>query len=369
MASHSESLTSISRTTSKKDVKVRKSNFYFTVLEDLNAGLNPKQIAAKYSRSRQSVNFYTSVLQKQGHIRKVGYGTWEVTKSGHEARCKSVSLGYPITSVKTIEIWRFGYRYRITHDNPIPGLKEQVLKTGGHVSQGRVLGCWITKGKENLDVYGTVYKSNDLWSASMKAISEIATVTAFLKERCYVGLEPLHALKPDIIINDPEAKKIAEAINKEFGVLRSELIDVDGGSKTGSPEIEPHTFTAARNTLENLTRDRNGEITQKLDRIEKLQMGGLSTDNALANSMNMQAVGLQGIEKILGTLTEKVLTLEALKEGSAVKVEITEDTGIFEGLTPFTYEVHEYDLKPPARIVLERDTANALIMNRKAKIV
>jgi hypothetical protein len=368
MGVSSQSLTDTSRPTSKKDVKVKKPDFYFTVLEDLNAGLNPKQIAAKYNRSRQNIQFYTSVMQKRGQVRKLGYGTWELTKSGQEARSKNNLWGAQ-AGEKTIEIWRMGYRFRITHDNPIPGLKEQILSQGGRVWQGRILGCWITKGKETLNIYGTVGKSNDLWAASMKAISEIATVSAYLKETCHVGLDPLHALKPDIIINTPETRKIAEAINSEIGVLRSEFMDIDGGSKTGRPEMEARTLGAARNTLENLTRDRNGDIEKKLERVEQILMGGLPQSTAMANSMNMQAAALLEQTKILNIISEKVLTLEALKDGSAVKVEITEDTNDFMGLTPFTYEEHVYNLNKGAVITLERDTANALIMNRKARIV
>jgi hypothetical protein len=361
-----KSLTDIGQTTSKGEVKQRSKDFYFTVLEDLNPppgpGLNPKQIAAKYGRSKQNIQHYITILQNRGYVRKVGYGTWEVTKSGHEARSKRNLLGYPIPSTKTIEIWRFGYRFKITHDNPIPGLKEQILSQGGHVWQGRVLGCWITKGKENLDIYGTVGQSSDLWSASMKALNEIATVSAYLKETYHIGLDPLHALKPDIILNDPDAIKVANAVYEEVGRIRSEFVDAGDSSKTGKPEYEAKSLKTARNTLENLTRDRNGDIEKRLETIEKVALGFMPQQLAQSNTLNMQTLILQDFGKLIRA------ALERKEESSIVKVEITEDTE-FMGLTPFTYEEHEYNLTKGSVITLERDTANALIMNRKARIV
>jgi hypothetical protein len=112
-----------------------------------------------------------------------------------------------------------------------------------------------------------------------------------------------------------------------------------------------------------------GEIMQKIETVEKSMLGFMPGQMALSNSMNMQATALLEQTKILNIISEKVLTREALKDNTAIKVEITEDTGDFMGLTPFTYEEHEYNLTKGSVITLERDTANALIMNRKARIV
>lgn len=57
-----------------------------SVLSYLEAGLNPAKIAAKMNLSDSTIQYHISALKKQGIIRKVGYGTWEILESPEEEK-------------------------------------------------------------------------------------------------------------------------------------------------------------------------------------------------------------------------------------------------------------------------------------------
>ncbi len=57
-----------------------------SILSYLEAGLNPAKIAAKMNIADSTIQYHLSILKKQGTIRKVGYGTWEILKSPVEEK-------------------------------------------------------------------------------------------------------------------------------------------------------------------------------------------------------------------------------------------------------------------------------------------
>lgn len=54
-------------------------DFYFTTYELIKSGLNPKAISERLNLSKQRVNYYISSLKRNNLIKKMGYGTWEIT--------------------------------------------------------------------------------------------------------------------------------------------------------------------------------------------------------------------------------------------------------------------------------------------------
>jgi hypothetical protein len=234
----------------KRELKVKKTNFYLCILNSINNGLNPKQISKRNNKSEQNINHYISVLKKKGLIRKIAYGTWKLTKRGKIARTKGFSQGSSQARHK-IEIWRMGYRFLIEHDNDIPDLKRTDLKNRGYVYRGHVLNCWVMKGKEHLDIYGTVSKSDKLWNAVMLAMTELIACKNYIEDKYHLLLNPLSPLKPDIIINTPETKKVAEKVYNELGRIRTEYFDIDT-SKTGKPEFEAKDIVKAQNVIDNI---------------------------------------------------------------------------------------------------------------------
>ncbi len=65
-------------------IKYNKNNFYFTILLELK--LNYKQtlnnIAKKHNISKQKLNYYARQLKEESLIKKLGYGTWQITEKG-----------------------------------------------------------------------------------------------------------------------------------------------------------------------------------------------------------------------------------------------------------------------------------------------
>lgn len=382
------------RRTTKKELKLFKNHFYLTVLHDIKIGLNPREIARKNKRSIQSIQPYTTKLRRDGYIRKVGYGTWELSAKGRFITTKKFSWGTHKDENK-IELWRMGYRFYIRHDNPIPEIKEQTLYRGGKVSQGRILGCWVQKGKETLDIYGTISRSNNLWDAAIKTMMEIVTCKGYIEEQHHLLLDPMEPLRPDILINTPETKRIANKIHDELGRLRTEFFDAGDSSKTGRPEFEARTLKAAQNALDNLGISNKAEdIAEKVSTIEETMKGFVPQQLAISNALNLQSVTMKelsaAVKGILGLLErlrgrddkepmpdtpragETTLSgiLEKIK-GEAekpVEIDIIKDPGEFYGL--YKGEVRLYsNLKRGARIFLEPQTADTLIKNGLAKLV
>jgi len=59
-----------------------KKEFELDVVNLIKKGLNPSKIAVHLNISLPSLSYYLSSLKRQGVIKKVGYGTWEVIPSG-----------------------------------------------------------------------------------------------------------------------------------------------------------------------------------------------------------------------------------------------------------------------------------------------
>jgi len=54
-------------------------NFYLSIFQQLSQGINPSQIAHNLNIPKQNLQYYLSRLKDSGVIRKVGYGTWEIS--------------------------------------------------------------------------------------------------------------------------------------------------------------------------------------------------------------------------------------------------------------------------------------------------
>lgn len=292
--------------TSKKQVKEFTNDFYFTILHHIKQGLNPTSISKAEKRSKQNIAFYIANLKKWGYIKKVGYGTWEVTKLGRFTTSKSFLWGTH-KAPKKIELWRMGYRFYIKHDNKIAGLKCQILKNGGKVYQGRVLGCWITKGSETLDIYGTVAKSDNLWDAAMQSMNEIVACKGYIEEYNNVILEPMRAIRPDIIINTPETRRIADKVHEEMGRMRTEFFEIDE-SKTGKPEFEARTLNAAKNVIDNIG------LANRADDIEKKLFQMTEVIEVYAQQINLHMDVMRDIQTGIKELSKVPQVLEKMSE-------------------------------------------------------
>ena len=91
------------------------TDWYLSTVDYLKAGLNPAKIALKLGIPKQTLQYHLNILKKQGIIRKVGYGTWEVLDQPETAKKEvpilpRVGKEVPIEQVPTLsqtELARF----------------------------------------------------------------------------------------------------------------------------------------------------------------------------------------------------------------------------------------------------------------------
>lgn len=367
------SLNAIKRRRSKREVKEFKNDFYFTILRRIKQGFSPENITKRERVSKQNLQYYLSNLKKWGYLRKVGYGTWELTRLGDFITSKKFSWGTH-EKEKKIELWRLGYRFYLRHDNYIPELKEQTLAQGGKVYQGRIMGCWLMKGKETLDIYGTVAKSDNLWDAAIQALMEIIACRGYVEQEYNLTLEPMKPLKPDIIINTPETKAIANKIHEQLGNIRTEFFDIDE-SKTGRPELEARDLRTAKTALDNLGIENRADlIEERLDRlgtaIDKyaeqisLHMDVMNNINLGVAELRKIPAALEGLRGVTPAPDLGLFKGEP-KDDELIRVLITGNTGEFVGL--LSGEPKTYDLKKGSVGYLEYLTAKLLFRKGLAK--
>lgn len=79
-------------------------NFNLTVLQHIKDGLRPSKIAARLGISQPALQYHLNQLKAAGLIRKLGYGTWEVTEPSEELKKqdpKELKKTTQVTLVKT----------------------------------------------------------------------------------------------------------------------------------------------------------------------------------------------------------------------------------------------------------------------------
>lgn len=124
-----------------KEVKKssRKENFYLSVLEGLNQGLNPSKISEKLSISKQRLQYYLSSLKRQGVIEKIGYGTWKQVKKFNLKEVKKSSRVAPhqvqktFTSLEpdTVRGHAFQFKYELPKNLKNWNKREELMKKAG----------------------------------------------------------------------------------------------------------------------------------------------------------------------------------------------------------------------------------------------
>jgi len=61
-------------------------NVYLSIIQGIISGQNLEEIAESLGKSKQALNRYVQNLKKQGYIKKVGYGVWDIDKKYSEEK-------------------------------------------------------------------------------------------------------------------------------------------------------------------------------------------------------------------------------------------------------------------------------------------
>ena len=70
------------------------SELDLSILSSLAAASNPVKIAAKLDMSKSALQYHLTKLKRQGLIRKLGYGTWEILKEPEQTKKRSTNSSY-----------------------------------------------------------------------------------------------------------------------------------------------------------------------------------------------------------------------------------------------------------------------------------
>jgi len=274
------------------------TKFEVDLLLDMKQGLMPRTIikSNKYGKDFKysNLSYYLNKFKKSGLILKVGYGTWELTEKAAKVVTTSKVTRGGCKTPENIELWGSGHRFFIWQDAIIKELKTRALRNGGYVSTGRVEGCWVTKGKEFLNIKTPVFKGPNLLEAHTHSANQVRNCYDYLTRRYGIVLYPHSELKCDIILGTKELRAVAKDVDKKFGRIRTAKVDIDK-SKTGKPEFEVHNVKDAGNVLDNVA--------------------ALSRINMIDERLYWFSVNLQKHEQVLNNMDQRLLEIaNVLKE-------------------------------------------------------
>ncbi len=79
-----------------KEVKIKTSkNFYLLVFQHLKQGIRPSKICEKLGITKQRLNYYLATLKRDGFVKKIGYGVWEILKDYKQTSKNKYLMGSP----------------------------------------------------------------------------------------------------------------------------------------------------------------------------------------------------------------------------------------------------------------------------------
>jgi len=74
--------------------KTPTSELDLSIISFLAVGLNPAKIAIKLDMSKSALQYHLTKLKRQGRIRKLGYGTWEITNPPEQLKKRSTNSSH-----------------------------------------------------------------------------------------------------------------------------------------------------------------------------------------------------------------------------------------------------------------------------------
>ncbi len=86
----------------QKEVKkqLASKNFYLYVFDQIKEGLRPSHMCKNLGISKQRLNYYLSSLKRDGFIKKISYGTWEIIEKRSKKEVKKQLTGSPHQHVR-----------------------------------------------------------------------------------------------------------------------------------------------------------------------------------------------------------------------------------------------------------------------------
>jgi len=174
----------------KKEVKVK--NFYLSIVGAIRDGKNLKEICQEFGFSKQRLNWYIKSLKAENLIRKVGYGTWELTSKGEQVKVFRVS---PLTS-KSIQLHNLSYILRLTtkpaywdkRENVLIKFNEQGIK---HQHFGNMQYCQFQKDNFLIQLFSNSiiiynrnhYEGSDSYDLFIQALEDTLKAYNYIEDK------------------------------------------------------------------------------------------------------------------------------------------------------------------------------------------
>ena len=173
-------------------------NFILNVFNLIKEGYNPSQISLKLNISKQSLNYYLSSLKKQGLIKKVGYGVWEIDKI-QEVKTLNKDAPLNLKQVKNIRGHAFIWKVRIKEKYDWRKLLESKqinYEDIGIKGTPRIIlnGVKIWLGKKNIVIYekDSYFAKNAIESKKLAIYSLIDKLKSLSQ---YLSIPPFRDFK------------------------------------------------------------------------------------------------------------------------------------------------------------------------------
>jgi len=238
--------------------------------------------------NKSLISFYVKNLVRDGFVKKIGYGTYDVLKPYTTVKAPEKTTSSSIEwrgqlpqeseqSTGKFEFWNVGAKYAIKSAPPdfefLPELKRQ-QGFKGQLWHGWIDGCFIQQGARTLRIVTKPIRGDNVWDVHGRGIGRILEVVNYVCKKYSLELEFIEMTSPDILLKDPMALKLAGETLKTMSRVRIEEVGLEVDmSKTGKPEMEarsPETADVVQNNLDFLKTIAKGDIGMQILEQQKL---------------------------------------------------------------------------------------------------
>lgn len=165
-------------------MRSKKNDFYLSILQLLKLGHNPSFISKKLKISKQKLNYYIRQLKKEGLIKKIGYGVWEV---------KNNTLNTLTQKPKKIRGHAFIWTIKLNKKYNWKRLKLQHKLIRNCIPRVIINGRKIWLGKKTITIYeiNSFYGENSI-QARKYAVISLLELLETIEKKLNINLKPYY---------------------------------------------------------------------------------------------------------------------------------------------------------------------------------
>lgn len=179
----------------KKEVKkilsqeVKKTFLLNHIISEIENGKCPSQIAKQLKISKQKMSYYVGKLKKQGIIKKIGYGVWQVNQLNKEVKNHTSSnINKEVKNIRG-----HGLQWKVKHNYNWDNIIKNPLKihktTGVKILKINNKKVWF--GKKNIIIYSDdSYFGFNAIESKKYAVSDLLDTLKEIETKFNINLQP-----------------------------------------------------------------------------------------------------------------------------------------------------------------------------------